>query len=173
MADLDHEVVLTPMGQLAARITEMLNHVTEEIPGLQFPHKMTTDFVRGHRTVPEDLIAAMIGVVDRNRELDGTNVFDATYARETLDFAHAFLPVINQVRNLLQSLVFTVEARKAHSAAQTLAMYQVLQAYARDPAHLGGDAIYMLEKLQEILKKRGRRQKKPQPETEGGLPAPE
>jgi hypothetical protein len=173
MADLDHEVVLTPMERLAARIMEMLQHVSDEIPGLEYPSEQTKDFVRGHRTVPEDLIATMIDIVEQNRELDGTNVFNAAYARETLDFAHAFHPVIiNKVRNLLTSLVFTVESRKARSAAQALAMYQILQVYARDPNYLPGRATYPLEKLQGILKKRGRRKKKAQPENEGESTTP-
>src|SRR2546423_12478405 len=101
---MDDELQPTPTttasDRLAEEILEAIEAIAARIPRLEAPHTMTAGSVRSGRTVSDDAIISMIGAVEREPQLQTLATFDVDYARETLQFNHAFRHVIDRLNFL-------------------------------------------------------------------------
>ncbi|HYK01658.1 MAG TPA: hypothetical protein VE974_07870 [Thermoanaerobaculia bacterium] len=147
---------LTYHQRLAEEIMRDLEAVAAKIPYLEDPHHSKAAFVRSHGNVPIPFLQTATTAVEQTDELQAVKKLDPAQAHDTLQYAHAFRPVIDQIFALGRRLKFTVASRRARLAFQSLQIYAIAQPMAKmDPniaAHVAN--------LRRDLGPRGRPRKK-------------
>jgi len=161
---------VTHYQQLASEVSATIATAMSQIAPLEAPHPTTRDFVRANASVDSNFIVSVIAAVESTPELQGTK-FDVTEARDMLQFADAFRPVLDQIDVLGRSLKFTIDARKAKVAEDALHVYALGKRYARNPNSAALPHVEIMRR--ELGRTRPHpREKQPVPAMEGGKEVP-
>jgi hypothetical protein len=161
---------VTHYQEVAARVSEALDELLALIPNFVESHPTTREFIRTHQGVPIEFVATAIAAVEANPELQGFGWFDATQARDVLQFIEAFRPLLDRWDAAATNLRFTIDSQRAEVNNGALRMYAIAKEAARDPqsttvaAHVGN--------LKRDLGRTGVGKKKGTPNPPPSTPAP-
>jgi hypothetical protein len=125
---------MTANQQLADELSAMLDQFEAKVPDFEQQHPLTLPFVRAHRFVPTSFLGSAIAAVDASPELQGVKKLDVDEGREVLQFMDAFRPIEVKLLSLAKGLHYTIEARRAGLAANSLQIYAISKGVVRDPA---------------------------------------
>jgi len=159
---------ITHYQQLAANLAKAIDDVLALIPSFVEAHPDTTIFVSRHQNVPLTFIATAVAAVEANPELHG-GTFDATEARDALQFIDAFRPIADRPRaaakepHLQHQLP---EGKRRHWSVGGLCHRQACR--AQSPEH---DRGIPCQNLKRDLGRHGGVKKKPQTPAPG-IPTP-
>lgn len=149
---------VTHYQERAAIFLATFDQAVATIPNLESKHASTEKFVRGHLSVPDKFLATAIASVELNPELQNVNRLDAASARDTLQFNEAMRPVADRIKAVYDSLMYTMNSRKAVVVSGALQIYDVAQGLARDPN--SGPLTSVVANLKRDLGPRGPKKKK-------------
>jgi hypothetical protein len=125
---------VTYYQQLAGEFLTELDEIAAIVPKLvEAQQASTANFVRTHLNVSTEFIATVIAAVEQTPELQGVGRLDVTAARDTLQLIEAFRTVLDKVTAFTSSLQYTMNSRKASLVVDSLQMYDIAKALARDP----------------------------------------
>lgn len=124
------------------------------IPKLEAAHISTANFVRSHLYVPIEFLATATAAGEQTAELQGVKKLDVDSARDTLQFIHAFRPVLDKVSAFAKNLQFTLNSRKASLASEALQIYDIAKGLARDPN--SAPVASLVANMKRDLGRRGR-----------------
>jgi hypothetical protein len=124
---------VTHYQQVAANLAKAIDDTLALIPSLVEPHPSTTGFVRTHQNVPLEFIATAIAAVEANPEMLVTANFDATAARDALQFMDAFRPMADRLNAAAKNLTFSIDTRRANVSTGALQVYAVAKGVASVP----------------------------------------
>ena len=122
---------VTHHDRVAAAFIKRIEQGFALIGELETPHPQKERFVRANHTVPVEFIADVASIVEETPELDSVRRLIPAEARDVLQFLAAFEPAANRVAILLQTLRFTMRAKKAKVADEALQVYFLAKRYAR------------------------------------------
>jgi hypothetical protein len=123
---------ITHYQQIAANLAKAIDDMLALIPSFVEAHPDTTQFVRTHQNVPLTFIATAVAAVEANPELKG-GTFDATEARDTLQFIDAFRPMADRLSAAAKNLTFSINSRKANAGSGALEVYAIAKRVALNP----------------------------------------
>jgi hypothetical protein len=155
---------VTHYQQIAENLAKAIDDTLALIPSFQEAHPDTNAFVRTHQNVPLTFIATAVAAVEANPELQA-GTFDATAARDTLQFIDAFRPMADRLHAAAKNLTFSINSRKANAGNGALEVYAIAKRIALNP--LSTTVASHAGNLKRDLGKHGRK-KKPAP----GTPTP-
>lgn len=158
----DGTPTVTHYEETAAKALALLKQFAALIPFLQAPHPATASFVHSKKGVPVDFITTVASSYDLTAELQ-IQKFDVAAAKDMLQHRSAFQPVLLQLNALQRDLQFTLDARLASVAADSLQLYDIAKGVARasDSADVMGRVLDMGKAL---------RRKHPKPRKKAGNP---
>ncbi|HSY50978.1 MAG TPA: hypothetical protein VLC46_19395, partial [Thermoanaerobaculia bacterium] len=119
--------------------------------------------------VPLQFIATAVAAVQENPELQG-GTFDATEARDALQFIDAFRPMADRLAAAARNLTFSINSRKANAGNGALEVYAIAKRVALNP--LSTTVASHVGNLKRDLGRRGGVRKKQAPGTPNPVPAP-
>jgi phosphoenolpyruvate carboxylase len=122
----------THYQQLANEFIAELDQIAAIIPKLEAQHVSTVNFVRSHLNASTEFLATVITAVEQTPELQGVGKLDAAAARDTLQFLEAFRPVLDKVTAFARNLQYAMNSRKASLVGDSLRIYGVAKAIAKD-----------------------------------------
>jgi|GEM_PF-121429 hypothetical protein len=160
---------ITHYQQIALNLAKAVDDMLALIPSFVEAHPDTTAFVRTHQNVPLTFIATAVAAVEANPELQG-GTFDATEARDTLQFIDAFRPMADLLSAAAKNLTFSINSRKANAGNGALEVYAIAKRVARNP--LSTTVASHVGNLKRDLGRRGPRKGKPAPGTPTPVPVP-
>jgi hypothetical protein len=164
---------VTHYEQIAENLAKAIDDMLALIPTFVEAHPDTTAFVNRHQSVPLQFIATAVAAVQQNPELQG-GTFDATEARDTLQFIDAFRPIADRLTAAAKNLNFSIRSRKANAGNGALEVYAIAKRVALNP--LSTTVASHVGNLKRDLGRRGpRKGTKPAPGTPTpvpGTPAP-
>jgi hypothetical protein len=163
---------ITHYQQLAANLAKAIDDVLALIPSFVEAHPDTTIFVSRHQNVPLTFIATAVAAVEANPELHG-GTFDATEARDALQFIDAFRPMADRLHAAAKNLTFSINSRKANAGTGALEVYAIAKRVALNP--LSTTVASHVSNLKRDLGRHGGVRKKPQtpaPGTPTPVPVP-
>jgi len=123
---------VTHYQQVASEVNGAIETALAQIAPLEAPHPTTRAFVRANAAIDTNFIASVIAAVENNKELQGTK-FNLVEARDALQFAEAFRPILDRITILARNLKFTIDARKANVAEDALHVYALGKRYSKNP----------------------------------------
>jgi hypothetical protein len=124
---------VTHYQQLASQFIVALDQIAAIIPRLEAVHVSTAKSVRSRLNIPIEFLATTTSAVEQTPELQAVRQFDATEARDTLQFLDAFKPVLDKVATFATNLEFTMQTRKSSLTVNALRMYSIAKGIAKDP----------------------------------------
>lgn len=148
---------VTHYQRLAEEIADDLKAVAAKFPKLEAAHRRNDDFIRAHVNVPVPFMAGTVSAVEQTPELERVKALDPVEGHDTLQFLAAFRSVHDQLMHIADDLKYTMKARKARLAWQSLKVYAIARGLARDGNPL--IAAYV-DILRRELGPRGRPRKK-------------
>jgi len=161
---------VTHYQQIAANLARAIDDMLALIPSFVESHPDTNAFVRTHQNVPLQFIATAVAAVEANPELQG-GTFDATEARDALQFIDAFRPMADRLNAAAKNLTFSINSRKANAGTGALEVYAIAKRVALNP--LSTTVASHVGNLKRDLGRRGGVRKKrqtPAPGTPTPLP---
>jgi len=123
---------ITYYQQLAAQFMAALDEIAEIIPKLEGTNVVTAEFVRSYQNVPIEFLATTTSAVEQSPEFQSLKKLDVIMARDRLQFIEAFRPVLDKVSAFTKNLQFTLNSRKALLGFESLQVYDIAKAFARD-----------------------------------------
>jgi hypothetical protein len=123
---------ITHYQQIAENLAKALDDMLALIPTFVEAHPDTTAFVNRHQNVPLQFIATAVAAVEENPELQG-GTFDATEARDALQFIEAFRPIADRLTAAARNLNFSIRSRKANAGNGALEVYAIAKRVALNP----------------------------------------
>ena len=160
---------ITHYQQIAENLAKALDDMLALIPTFVEAHPDTTAFVNRHQNVPLQFIATAVAAVQENPELQG-GTFDATEARDALQFIDAFRPMADRLTAAAKNLNFSIRSRKANAGNGALEVYAIAKRVALNP--LSTTVASHVGNLKRDLGRRGGVRKKQAPGTPNPVPAP-
>jgi hypothetical protein len=160
---------VTHYQQIAANLAKAIDDMLALIPSFVEAHPDTTAFVRRHQNAPLQFIATAVAAVEANPELQGKGSFDATEARDALQFIDAFRPMADRLNAAAKNLTFSINSRKANAGTGALEVYAIAKRIALNP--LSTTVASHVGNLKRDLGKRSGGKKKA-PGTPTPLPVP-
>jgi hypothetical protein len=160
---------VTHYQQLADDFLKTMDTLAASLPIFQASHETTVKFVRGKLNVPLSFMASAVAAVEQDPSLQGIRKLDTQEARDTLQFLEAFRTVVDKVTAFGKALDFTMNARRANLAADSLQIYGIAKEATRDPA----SALITGPHVQSMSRDLGRRgigRKKKTPTTPATVP---
>ena len=133
----------------AAKIVEALEIIAARMPDLEIPHPSTSRRVRGARTIPRELVAAMIDTVEISPGFRAIGTFDAAAAREALQAIDARRKVAVRLATLLEHINYTNEAQWARLATAATQTLTIAGLRAKRPD--GAELVSHVKRLRKIL----------------------
>ncbi|HXH39310.1 MAG TPA: hypothetical protein VNN08_11835 [Thermoanaerobaculia bacterium] len=159
----------THYQQIAENLAKALDDMLALIPTFAEAHPDTTRFVNRHQSVPLQFIATAVAAVQENPELQG-GTFNATEARDALQFIDAFRPMADRLHAAARNLTFSINSRKANAGNGALEVYAIAKRVALNP--LSTTVASHVSNLKRDLGRRGGAKKKPAPGTPTPVPVP-
>jgi hypothetical protein len=156
---------ITHYQQIAENLAKAIDDMLALIPTFMEAHPDTTRFVNRHQNVPLQFIATAVAAVEENPELRG-GTFDATEARDALQFIDAFRPMADRLHAAATNLTFSINSRKANAGNGALEVYAIAKRVARNP--LSTTVSSHVGNLKRDLGRRPKKGSKPAP----GTPTP-
>jgi hypothetical protein len=144
----------THYEQVAAQVLSALAELAKLFPTLEGEHPLTATFVRTHQNVPLEFIQTVTFAVASTPALQGVNKFDVAQGRDVVQFVQAFRPVYDELTRLARTLKFTMDARRASMAADSLQIYNIAKGIARDPNST--DVVSHVENMKRDLGRKKR-----------------
>ncbi len=123
---------ITHYQQIAANLAKAIDDMLALIPSFVEAHPDTTAFVRRHQNAPLQFIATAVAAVEANPELQRGS-FDATEARDALQFIDAFRPMADRLNAAAKNLTFSINSRKANAGTGALEVYAIAKRIALNP----------------------------------------
>jgi hypothetical protein len=123
---------ITHYQQIAENLAKAIDDMLALIPSFTEAHPDTTVFVNRHQNVPLQFISTAVAAVDANPELQG-GTFDATEARDALQFIDAFRPMADRMYAAAKNLTFSINSRKANAGTGALEVYAIAKRVALNP----------------------------------------
>ena len=163
---------ITHYQQIAEDLAKAIDDMLALIPSFLEAHPDTTTFVNRHQNVPLQFIATAVAAVEENAELQG-GTFDATEARDALQFIDAFRPMADRLYAAAKNLTFSINSRKANAGNGALEVYAIAKRVARNP--LSTTVSSHVGNLKRDLGRRSggkKKQQTPAPGTPTPAPAP-
>ena len=163
---------VTHYQQIALNLDKALDDMLALIPSFVEAHPDTTTFVSRHQNVPLQFIATAVAAVEANPELQG-GTFDATAARDALQFIDAFRPMADRLNAAAKNLTFSINSRKANAGTGALEVYAIAKRVALNP--LSTTVASHVGNLKRDLGRRGgakKKQRTPAPGSPVPAPAP-
>jgi hypothetical protein len=160
---------ITHYQQIAENLVKALDDMLALIPTFVEAHPDTTAFINRHQGVPLQFIATAVAAVEANPELQGST-FDATEARDALQFIDAFRPMADRLFAGARNLTFSINSRKANAGNGALDVYAIAKRVALNP--LSTTVSSHVSNLKRDLGKRGRKKATPTPGTPVPAPTP-
>jgi hypothetical protein len=161
---------ITHYQQIAENLAKAIDDMLALIPTFVEAHPDTTAFVNRHQSVPLQFIATAVAAVQQNPELQG-GTFDATEARDALQFIDAFRPIADRLTAAAKNLNFSIRSRKANAGTGALEVYAIAKRVALNP--LSTTVASHVGNLKRDLGRRGpRKGTKRAPGTPTPAPAP-
>ncbi len=163
---------ITHYQQIAENLAKAIDDMLALIPTFVEAHPDTTVFVNRHQNVPLQFIATAVAAVEANPELQG-GTFDATEARDALQFIDAFRPMADRMYAAAKNLTFSINSRKANAGNGALEVYAIAKRVALNPlsttvaSHVGN-----LRRDLGKAGKGGRKKVTPTPGTPVPVPTP-
>jgi hypothetical protein len=151
---------ITHYQQIAENLAKAIDDMLALIPSFVESHPDTAVFVRSHQNVPLEFIATAIAAVEANPELEG-GTFDATEARDALQYIDAFRPMADKLSAAAKNFTFSINSRKANAGNGALEVYAIAQRVALNP--LSTTVASHVSNLKRDLGKRGRKKAAPTP----------
>jgi hypothetical protein len=161
---------VTHYQQIAENLAKAIDDMLALIPSFVEAHPDTKTFVNRHQNVPLTFIATAVAAAEANPELQ-VGAFDATEARDALQFIDAFRPMADRLSAAAKNLTFSINSRKANAGIGALEVYAIAKRIALNP--LSTTVASHAGNLKRDLGKRGRKKvTKPTPGTPVPAPAP-
>jgi hypothetical protein len=160
---------ITHYQQIAENLAKAMDDMLALIPTFVEAHPDTKAFVNKHQNVPLQFIATAVAAVEANPELQGST-FDATEARDALQFIDAFRPMADRLFAAARNLTFSINSRKANAGNGALDVYAIAKRVALNP--LSTTVSSHVSNLKRDLGKRGRKKVTPTPGTPVPAPTP-
>ena len=124
---------LTHYEQVASEFMSALDKVLDLVPQLEMVHQSTAEFVHGRLNIPIEFLKTTIVAVEQEAELKALNKLDTAEGRDALQFFEAFRPVLDKLRVVRRTLKFTLDAKYANLAEDSLQVFAIAKGIARDP----------------------------------------
>jgi hypothetical protein len=123
---------VTHYQQIAVNLAKAVDDMLALIPSFVEAHPDTKTFVNSHQNVPLTFIATAVAAVEANPELQRGS-FDATEARDALQFIDAFRPMADRLHAAAKNLTFSINSRKANAGTGALEVYAIAKRVALNP----------------------------------------
>ncbi|HXH39303.1 MAG TPA: hypothetical protein VNN08_11800 [Thermoanaerobaculia bacterium] len=160
---------ITHYQQIAETFAKALDDMLALIPTFVEAHPDTTRFVNRHQNVPLQFIATAVAAAEENPELQG-GTFDATEARDALQYIDAFRPMADRLHAAAKNLTFSINSRKANAGNGALEVYAIAKRVALNP--LSTTVSSHVSNLKRDLGKRRAKKVTPTPGTPVPAPLP-
>ena len=140
----------------ASKVLEKVRTLREQIPGFAQPsNKTAARRLVGNAGVSDDFLETVAVAVQASQALKSASEVDPAAMRDAIRFAAAYGPVADELESLASAVRFTINVRRAESATEALAAYDLAKGLARKKE--GASLVPHISDIRKALNRGGHR----------------